>query len=76
MAGEGAELPVNSFSLLLPVFFFLSFLLYGGKGMSICHQLSLTAPGHRLARGFVNPVIIDLFQDEVGLLGFPRNNTN
>lgn len=76
VAGERAELPINSISLLLPVFFFLRFLLYGGKGMSICYQLSLATPGHHLTCGFVNPVIIDIFQDEVGLLGFPRDNTN
>lgn len=69
------ELPISSISLL-PVFFFLRLLLYGGKGMSICHQLGLTTPGHHLARGFINPVIIDLFQDKVGLLGFPRDNMN
>ena len=76
VAGEHSELPINSISLLLPVFFFLRFLLYGRKGMSICHQLSLATPGHHLARGFINPVIINLFQDKVGLLRFPRDNMN
>lgn len=76
VAREPTELPVHGISLFLPGFFFLRFLLDGGKETSICHQLSLTTPGHHLAGGFVNPLISDLFQDEVGLFGFPGDNVN
>lgn len=69
-------MPINNISLLLPVFFFLRFLLYGGKRVSICHKLRLMAPGHHLTRGFVNPVLSDLFEDEVCLLGLPGDDVN
>lgn len=73
VTGEHKDLPTNSISLPLPVFFFPRFLLYGGKGTSICLQLSLVSPGrHR----FVNLVIIDLLQNEMGLLLLPRGCMN
>lgn len=69
-------MPINNISLLLPVFFFLRFLLYGGKWVSICRQLCLMAPRHHLTRGFINPVLSDLFQDEVRLLGLRGGDVN
>lgn len=73
VTGEHTYLPINSISLPLPVFFFLRFLLYGGKGMSICLQLSLMSPGWHL---FINLLIIHLFQDKMGFLLLPRGYMN
>lgn len=73
VTGEHTGLPINSISLPLPVFFFLRFLLCGGKGMSICLQLSLVSPGWHL---FINLLIINLFQDMMGFLLFPRGYRN